>query len=273
MEISYASFSLPGGREVHISAEPAFAPALEILRRSHRMCDISRGENLLHVTHIPEQPNALRISGSGNLRQLAYRRTPQNLKQWISAARNIMFFSLLPMLDKGEIFLFHGGLTVDCNGFGCIFCGPSGVGKSTAVAKSSRIWEILSDDLMYLTFHGGRLFAQPGATWSTYLTGKERICECDVNRIIEVKNIIVLSRIGEAGIHPLTGQQGKLMLAGSFIDMITWHSRMALNDTNITSRLRQSAFEGVMRCGSASQIYRLTSEVDTDITPFLQQIM
>lgn len=270
LEKSYASFSLPCGKNVYISADAALSPVLETLRAAHKMQDTPLGEHLLHAAYDPAQEKVAAFSPAHSV---TYRNEAVSLTAQAARARNIMFLALLPLLQKSQLFLFHGGLALDSNGDGCIFCGPSGVGKSTAVTKCGKIWEILADDLMYLSFSDGRLFARPGPTWSTYLAGKERLVECDINRVVEVKNIIILSRIEEFGIHRMTGQKAKLMLANSFVEMVSWHASMALRDENLTAALRKTAFEGMMMCNEKQRIYRLTSEVDTDITPFLQQIM
>ena len=270
LEYSYASFPLPCGKNVYISADAALSPVLETLRAAHKMQNIPLGEHLLHAAFDPEQEKNVVFSPAHSV---TYRHEAVTPTAQAARARNIMFLSLLPLLQNSQLFLFHGGLMVDGNGDGCIFCGPSGVGKSTAVTKSGKIWEILADDLMYLSFSDGRLFARPGPTWSTYLAGKERLVECDIKRVVEVKNIVILSRIGKFGIHRLTGQKARLMLANSFVEMVSWHSSMALRDENLTTALRKVAFEGMMMCNGNQQIYCLTSDVDTDITPFLQQIM
>ena len=273
METSYVSFLLPDKTWAYISAETGFAPVLQILSNAHKMKSGPDGKPLLHLAYTPENKIFMdyQQQNDGSFR-VSYNKLPPDSTRLASAARNTMFLSLLPMLKEGEIYLFHGGLTVDNDGFGAIFCGPSGVGKSTAVAKAGKIWEILADDLMYLSFQNGKLFAQPGPTWSSYLFGKERLAECDINRIVEVRNIIILSRVGEFGIHQLPRQQAGLMLANSFIEMITWHSEMALHDKTLSAQLKRVAFDGVMKAVSTQNIHLLTSCVDTDITPFLKQI-
>ncbi len=273
LEISFASFSLPCGQKAYISADAASSPALEILRHAHNMSDEPSGKHLLHIACDGEQDAPLTFRETQGVATAIYRKLPTTAPALASRARNIMFLALLPMLKKREIFLFHGGLCVDDHGYGCIFCGPSGVGKSTAVAKSGKIWEILADDLMYLSFQDGKLLASPGPTWSSYLVGKERFAECNISRVVEVKNIIILSRIGKFGIHPLSGQKAKLLLANSFIEMPAWHAQIALRDADLTAELRKNAFEGVWQCRKTQKIHLLTSNVDTDITPFLRQIM
>jgi hypothetical protein len=89
---------------------------------------------------------------------------------------------------------------------------------------------------------------------------------------VEVKNVIVLSRIGEFGIHRLSSNQAGLLLANSFIEMTSWNSEFAKDDPETAKALRLKAFDGVLRMAQSTPIYLLTSDVDTDIAPFQRQI-
>ena len=82
---------------------------------------------------------------------------------------------------------------------------------------------------------------------------------------------MVLSRIGELGIHKLAATQAGLMIADSFIEMTTWLAGF-LRDEQLSVELRRNAFDGVMSMPQNTACYRLTSELETDITPFLRSI-
>ncbi|MBR2345220.1 MAG: hypothetical protein IKA71_05485 [Lentisphaeria bacterium] len=268
----HISWPLPDGSAADIAMEPDCKKVSDMLADAHHMYRVS-GNKKLSVLHVnPESKKRLSVSYSDDIPEIQIGQLPQNLYQTASMARDVMFLTLRPLLESGQMYLMHGGLTVDTNGNGCIFCGPSGVGKSTAVAKAGKIWEILSDDLIYLSWYKDKLYAQPGPTWSSYLFNKERLADCDIRRIVEVKNVIILSRVNEFGIHKLTSNQAGLMLANSFIEMVSWHSELALHDQEVTKNLRIKAFEGVWRTTENTPVYRLTSQADTDITAFLQTL-
>ena len=157
---------------------------------------------------------------------------------------------------------------MDNNGDGVLFCGPSGVGKSTAVTKSGKIWKILADDMVLLSRHENKFYAQPMPTWSTYLSDKERLCQCDIKQIVPLKKIIILSREGELGISSLTPHEGALMIANSFIEMTTWHASL-LQDTKLMNELRIAAFDAVTQVSRACRCDKLVSTLEMDICPLL----
>lgn len=276
----YASFPLPDGSSGCICADAACAWVMEILRDTHRMNTAPGDRRLLDISLLTQETEREYFPSSPYIRvdlpadeipQVSLCTMPSDNEIRVKLARNVMFLALLPLLKKQEIFLFHGGLTVDSNGKGCILCGPSGVGKSTAVAKAGTVWEILGDDLMYLTFRNGKCFAQPGPTWSSYLLEKNRPVDCDVTRIVEVKNTLILSRLGEVGIKKLSPMQTGLMVSGSFIEMTTWMSGF-LRSPDLTAELRKAAFDGVKLLTASTDCHCLTSELSTDLAPYLRAV-
>lgn len=277
----YASFPLPDGSTGYICADRACSWLVDILREVHHMHEVPGSRMLLNIVALTPDTQREYFPASriyqvdlpeNNIPQVSIcTMPPAEHEKRIKLARNVMFLSLLPLLKKREIFLFHGGLTVDANGKGCILCGPSGVGKSTAVNKAGKIWEILADDLMFLSFKNGKCVAMPGPTWSSYLLEKTRPVDCDITRTVEVKNTLILSRIGEVGIRKLPAMQTSLMISGSFIEMVTWQS-LFLRSPELTAELRKAAFDGISLLTAATQCHCLTSELETDLAPFLRSV-
>jgi hypothetical protein len=245
---------------------------LDIVSRAHNMSSSPEYKILSTLSFNPDIHREITLDNNNSIPDIQLGVIPKFPQHCAALARCIMFLALRPQINAGNMYLMHGGLLVDENGSGCIICGPSGVGKSTAVEKAGKIWEILSDDLVYLTWQDGKFYAQPGPTWSSYIFGKERLVDCDISRIVEVKNVIVLSRIGEFGIHRLSSNQAGLLLANSFIEMTSWNSEFAKDDPETAKALRLKAFDGVLRMAQSTPIYLLTSDVDTDIAPFQRQI-
>ena len=276
----HASFKLADGTVADICADAACGDVLELLREVHSMSSLPGNNPLARIVPLTRGETHSIIAGSsrlqaeypaGKLPELYLRAMPADRIMQAAVSRNIMFLALLPLFRSERMYLFHGGLAVDGHGHGCIICGPSGVGKSTAVAKAGTIWEILSDDLLYLSFLDGRCFAQPGPTWSTYLTEKARLVQCDINRIVEVKNTVILTRTGANGLRSIDGYMADLMLAGSFVDMTGWQA-LGINDNSIAVGLKKCAFNGTMRLSAATKCHILTSELETDITPWLNSL-
>lgn len=276
----HASFPLACGGVADLSAAAACGDVLALLRESHRMSAAPGDRPLARITPLTDPAQGSVVAGSGRLRadfpadrpaELYLRDLPRTLPARAAVARNILFLALLPLLRSGKMYFFHGGLAVDRHGYGCIICGPSGVGKSTAVTKAGKIWEILADDLLYLSFADGKCFAQPGPTWSAYTSGKEKVVECDVNRVVEVKNTVILTRVGELGLKPVRGYMADLMLANSFVEMTGWLA-LCLNDPAAAAELKKAAFPGVMQLTRATRCQLLTSELATDIAPWLETL-
>ena len=276
----HASFKLADGTAADISADAACGDVLALLREIHTMSPLPGNRPLARIMPLTPGERHSIVAGSGRLQaeypvgklpELYLRAMPADRTAQAAVSRNMMFLSLLPLFRSERMYLFHGGLAVDRHGHGCIICGPSGVGKSTAIAKAGAIWEILADDLLYLSFIDGRCYAQPGATWSTYLTEKTRQVQCDINRIVEVKNTVILTRIGANGIRNIDGYMADLMLAGSFVDMAGWLV-FGIHDDQISVDLKKRAFNGTMRLSAATKCHVLTSELETDITPWLSSL-
>ena len=260
------------GTTADLSAAPECGDVLALLRASHCMSAAAGECPLARI--LPPPPGddgSMRLRANfpeNGVPELYLRAMPQSPVAQAAISRTFMFLALLPLLKAERIFLFHGGLAADADGNGCIFCGPSGVGKSTAVAKAGAMWEVLADDLLYLSFLDDGCYAQPGPTWSTYLTEKKRVAECDVNRAVKVKNAVILSRLGDVGIRRVTGSAAGLMLANSFVEMTAWMA-LCLRDQAASTQLKLHAFNGVQKLTSSVSCHVLTSELETDITPFL----
>ena len=95
--------------------------------------------------------------------------------------------------------------------------------------------------------------------------------DCDVTRIVEVKNTLILSRIGEVGIRKLSPMQTGLMVSGSFIEMTSWMSGF-LRSPGLTAELRKAAFDGIELLTASTACHCLTSELATDLAPFLRSV-
>lgn len=277
----YVSFPLANGTSAAICADVSCSWLLDILEQTHNMH--KKPSRRLLASIMPLDPLKKHEFFSESKRfqvdlppdktpQIFLGEIPETNEIKIKIARITMFLALLPLLKNQELFLFHGGLTVDDNGNGCILCGPSGVGKSTAVKKAGTIWEILSDDLIYISFIDGKCFAQPGPTWSSYLLDKERPVDCDISRIVEVKNTIILSRIGEIGISELKPMQAGLMIANSFIEMTGWMAGL-MREKQLSAELRKKAFDAVALMQKSTNCVQLTSALETDLTPYLRSLL
>lgn len=112
------------------------------------------------------------------------------------------------LLQNGAI-IFHSSY-IDWDGYGILFCGPSGVGKST----QADLWrkyveaEIINGDRT--------LIKRKNGIWYAYgypCCGSSRIC---LNRTLPLQAIVVLEQGNENCIETMTlGQKVKTVLSGS----------------------------------------------------------
>lgn len=276
--LRYLSFPLADGSSAYLSAPAELAAVMDDLQQYFGMSDSPGDREICRLYPFTENdperlyPNSnffqAEVAGSDGVAKIFIKKLPKNSINRAKAAKRIMLISLLDAMLKKEIFFFHGALAMDNNGDGVLFCGPSGVGKSTAVTKSGKIWKILADDMVLLSRHENKFYAQPMPTWSTYLSDKERLCQCDIKQIVPLKKIIILSREGELGISSLTPHEGALMIANSFIEMTTWHASL-LQDTKLMNELRIAAFDAVTQVSRACRCDKLVSTLEMDICPLL----
>lgn len=156
------------------------------------------------------------------------------------AARMLFFFGLLPELLSGELLLGHGALAVR-EGRGVLFCGPSGIGKSTAVSRLPEDWEVLGDDCFLLSESGGSWFVQPAPTWSIWISGKP-FRRFDCSHRVELGRVFLVER-GPGKIAPLSYPAALSGWMPSFADMIRWHLPAGFD--SLRRRLMSRAFERV----------------------------
>ena len=86
-----------------------------------------------------------------------------------------------------------------------------------------------------------------------------------------MKNTVILTRTGELGMKPVYGYMADLMLANSFVEMTGWMA-LCLNDPAAAAELKKAAFAGVMKLTGSTRCQVLTSELATDITPWLRTL-
>ena len=76
---------------------------------------------------------------------------------------------------------------------------------------------------------------------------------------------------GEVGIRKLSPMQTGLMVSGSFIEMTSWMSGF-LRSPGLTAELRKAAFDGIELLTASTACHCLTSELATDLAPFLRSV-
>ncbi len=275
----HLSFPLANGSSAEISAPAELAAVLDDLQHYTGMADAPGERKICQLYpftgNAPErlypESNFFQAETAENdgFAKIFIKKLPQDHRQRVTVAKRIILISLLDALLKKQAFFFHGALAADNNGRGILFCGPSGVGKSTAVAKAGKIWQILADDMALLSVHENRFYAQPMPTWSTYISDKERLCQCNMQQIVPLERIVLLSRDGELGISTLTPHEGALMIANSFIEMTTWHASL-LQDKKLLTDLKIAAFDAVSQISRACRCDKLVSTLEMDICPLLQ---
>ena len=278
-EERHLSFPMADGHRADISAPVELAAVLNELQSYFGMADTPGDRKICQLCPFTEN-DSKRLNPESNFFQaetaekngfakIFIKKLPQDELKKVSMAKRIILISLLDDLLKRKVFFFHGALAADNNGRGVLFCGPSGVGKSTAVTKAGKIWKILADDMVLLTLHENKFYAQPLPTWSTYISDKERLCQCDIQQIVQLDRIVVLSREGELGLSTLSPHDGALMIANSFIEMISWHASL-LRDKNLLTQLRIAAFDAVSQISRVCRCDKLVSTLEMDICPLLQ---
>ncbi len=107
------------------------------------------------------------------------------------------FFVLLAilsaMLRGSRVLPVHGAL-LSVRGGGLLFCGESGVGKST----TSRRWQaagggVAADDMLLLEYGKEQLSVHPLPTWSRCAVSAEGLCY-PVNRVIPLVGVLGIAR-------------------------------------------------------------------------------
>ena len=134
--------------------------------------------------------------------------------------RQLFFLGVLPRLLDGSSFLVHGALAVRGEE-GFLFCGPSGIGKSTTVSRLNPDFQVLSDDCTLLTELEDGFYAQPVPTWSIWTSGKPE-CAFNCARIAKISRFCLLER-GEHAVFGLDNMEALLGVMPSFTDMMRWH--------------------------------------------------
>ena len=136
--------------------------------------------------------------------------------------RKLLYLGLVPAMLRGDCIMVHGAL-LEKDGRALIFCGPSGVGKSTTALRLTEHFRILADDCFLLCRYGGDWFAYPLPTWSVYLFGKKALVECDARRSVPVSRLLILGR-ERVRYTPLEPRLALLGCANAFTDMVKWHT-------------------------------------------------
>ena len=183
----------------------------------------------------------------------------------------VFFQTFFPSLLAGKMFLFHGALAATDSGQGILFCGPSGVGKSTACRKLKGKMQTLAEDFILLSQFNGRWFAQAAPTWSVWGFDKEEIVASDICKIVPLDHIVLLNR-GEARLEEFDKYGAVLALSTSFSDMINWQSRAAVVPRDMRCQVRSCAFEGLLDMTKKLSCYRMFSELNTDIGELLADL-
>lgn len=151
--------------------------------------------------------------------------------------RHLLWLGLLPELLTGESFLLHGAL-VEYAGKGILFCGVSGIGKSTICELLPDDFSILGDDCMVITKHGNEYFATPLPTWSIWTQNKKKR-NFDCNSSIAIKKIFLLGR-DKSSIEPASKIQSTALFIPSVTDMVNWHTKNW--NSQLKTELMQKSF-------------------------------
>ena len=145
---------------------------------------------------------------------------PRRLMQ----CRMLFFLGAVPLLTGGRTAMVHGSLARRGNS-GALFCGPSGIGKSTTMRRLPEPWEVLADDCVLLTEReDGVFFAQPLTTWSVWQSGKPLMVEPDPSVRVPLEAVHLLERGKREERLPLSDREARLGISASFADMINWHT-------------------------------------------------
>ncbi len=176
--------------------------------------------------------------------------------------RAIFTLGILPILYDGSAYLLHGALAKrNQDGAGILFCGPSGMGKSTTAYRlNTENYEVLGDDCVLLTRHNGRWHGQAVPTWSIWTTGKPART-FEMNKFVPIEQIYLLER-GETALLELSNMERITGLTPSFCDIIKYSST-SYPDTMKHHLLRRS-FEGANYIVKEVPMARLRLNLEED---------
>lgn len=140
--------------------------------------------------------------------------------------RQLFFLGLAGSQLRGAVTMVHGGMARSPQGETAIFCGPSGIGKSTLMGKLDRGgWEVLADDCFLLsTDPQGVVWGTPATTWSVFTDGKPQLYKADPQCQLPVKKLFLLERDAHDSMLPISSDMAALGLTPSFSDMVIWHT-------------------------------------------------
>ena len=177
-------------------------------------------------------------AGGNNFAMIAdWSRLPEEKQLFL--CRYLLFLGTAPLLLAGKTAMVHGALA-RCGGYGAIFLGPSGIGKSTTMARLPAAWQVMADDCFMLSECDDGYVAQPMTTWSVWQSGKTMQVEPDPSQRVTVAAIHLLERGETEEFLPLTPQEARLGITASFSDMIAWHT--SYYDPAVRSALYRCAY-------------------------------
>lgn len=224
-------------------------------REAQFRCQISEYQPSPNPERIPLPGSALAFQLNGDEVHAFLRPRPDRLGFQM---RQLFFLGLLPLLLRGEAALVHGALA-EHNGEGLLFCGPSGIGKSTLAEKLKGDYRALSDDCALLTRSGDRYFAQPVPTWSIWISGKSGV-RTSARQAVPLKRIYLLER-GDDLLADVDRQTAFLGLMPAFSAIINCNTNPGY-PAILRQKLMMNAFEFLTAISAGTELRRLRLGLD-----------
>ena len=161
-----------------------------------------------------------------------------------SLALQMMWLSpfLVREMELSGGFLLHGALA-EHKGYGIVFAGPGGRGKTTTSLRLPPPWKSLSDDTtLVVRDESGVYWAHPWPTWSRFMWGGPGGA-WDVNHSVPLKGIFLLVQAEDACIKPIGTGQAIVMLQ-EVSEQASFLSLKSLDDERARAR-RLQRFENI----------------------------